>query len=59
MPLTGSPNQRKKQVFQEFKAGTLHSGKGKPGRPAPLVKNKQQAVAIALSAARRAGARGR
>ena len=36
-----------KKVMKEFKAGTLHSGSKK----GPVVKNKKQAVAIALSEA--------
>ena len=48
MPLQGTPDQKRKQVFDEFKSGKLHSGRG-----GPLVKNKKQAIAIALSAARR------
>lgn len=36
------------KVMREYKAGTLHSGKG-----GPVVKSKKQAVAIALSEARR------
>lgn len=48
MPLVGTPDQKRKQVFDEFKRGSLHSGKG-----GPVVKNKRQAIAIALSAARR------
>ena len=32
------------KVMREFKGGTLHSGKG-----GPVVKNRKQAVAIALS----------
>lgn len=35
-------------VMREFKGGTLHSGKG-----GPVVKNRQQAIAIALSEASR------
>ncbi len=35
-------------TMREFKAGTLHSGKG-----GPVVKSKKQAVAIALSKARK------
>jgi hypothetical protein len=34
------------KVFKEFKAGTLHSGKG-----GPVVKKPKQALAIALSSA--------
>lgn len=48
MPFVGTPKQKKKQAFDEFQAGRLHSGKG-----GPLVKNRKQAIAIALSAARR------
>lgn len=47
MPIKGTPTQRKKQVFDEFKAGTLHSGKG-----GPIVKNRKQAIAIAISEAK-------
>lgn len=38
-----------KKVMGEFKEGTLHSGK-----KGPLVKNPKQAIAIALSEARKA-----
>lgn len=42
--------QRKvSKVMREYKAGTLHSGKG-----GPVVKSQQQAVAIAMSEAKRA-----
>ena len=34
------------KVMKEYKEGTLHSGKG-----GPVVKNKKQAIAIALSEA--------
>lgn len=37
------------KVMGEFKAGTLHSGKG-----GPVVKNRKQAVAIAMSEGRKA-----
>lgn len=37
------------KVMGEFKEGTLHSGKG-----GPVVKSRQQAVAIALSEGRKA-----
>lgn len=37
------------KVMREYKAGTLHSGKG-----GPVVKSKKQAVAIALSEAKMA-----
>lgn len=40
------------KVMREFKAGTLHSGKDPKGpKKAPVVKNRKQAVAIALSQA--------
>ena len=38
-----------KKVLGEFKAGELHSGSKK----GPVVKNKPQAIAIALSEARK------
>ncbi len=38
-----------KTTLTEFKAGSLHSG----SKTGPLVKNRSQAVAIALSQARR------
>jgi hypothetical protein len=47
MPIKGTPAQRKKQVFDEFKAGELHSGKG-----GPVVRDRKQAIAIALSEAK-------
>lgn len=37
------------RVMREYKAGTLHSGKG-----GPVVKSQKQAVAIALSQAGKA-----
>lgn len=43
-----------KTVMGEFKRKTLHSGKPGPGK-GPVVKNRKQAVAIALSEARKAG----
>ena len=40
------------KVMKEYKAGKLHSGKDPKGpKKAPVVKNKKQAIAIALSAA--------
>lgn len=44
------PGQKKKvgTVMREFKKGELHSGKG-----GPVVKNPKQAIAIALSEARK------
>ena len=38
------------KVMREFKSGTLHSGKNPKGaNKAPVVKNRKQAIAIALS----------
>ena len=49
-PKVGPKGQRKVgKVMHEFKAGTLHSGKG-----GPIVTNPKQAIAISLSEARRA-----
>jgi hypothetical protein len=42
------------KVMREFKAGTLHSGADPKGpKKAPVVKNRKQAIAIALSEAGR------
>ena len=43
------------KVLGEYKRGTLHSGKDPKGpKKAPVVKNRKQAIAIALSAAGKA-----
>lgn len=42
-----------KKVMHEFKEGALHSGSKK----GPVVKGKSQALAMALSEARKAGAK--
>jgi hypothetical protein len=43
------------KVMKEFKAGTLHGGVNPKGpKKAPIVKNKKQALAIALSVAGKA-----
>jgi ribosomal protein L21E len=42
------------KVYNEFKEGTLHSGKG-----GPVVKSQKQAVAIALSEAGMAKKKGK
>lgn len=39
-----------KKVMEEYGKGELHSGKKGPGK-GPVVKNKKQAVAIAMSEA--------
>jgi hypothetical protein len=41
-------DKKVKKVMGEYKAGTLHSGKG-----GPVVKSRKQAIAIALSEAGR------
>ena len=44
-PTTKAGKEKKMgKVIREFKAGKLHSGKG-----GPVVKNKRQGIAIALS----------
>lgn len=48
------------KVMGEFKRGTLHAGKDPKGpKKAPIVKNRKQAVAIALSQAGMAKRRGK
>ena len=44
-------NSKVKKVMHEYKEGTLKSGSGKK------IANRKQAVAVALSEARKAGAR--
>jgi hypothetical protein len=46
-------NGKVEKVMHEWKEGSLHSGSKK----GPKVENKKQAVAIALSEARKAGAK--
>ncbi len=49
-----SVGQKKiKKVMHEFKEGTLHSG----SKTGPKVTSREQAVAISLSEARKAGAK--
>jgi ribosomal protein L21E len=43
-----------KKVMKEYKAGTLHSGKG-----GPVVKSRKQAVAIAMSEAKMSKKKGK
>lgn len=51
MPIKATTKQGVvKEEMHNFKGGNLHSGKG-----GPVVKSKSQAVAIALSEARRKG----
>lgn len=49
MKMTPKGQKKADKVFKEFGKGQLHSGKG-----GPVVKNPRQAVAIALSSARKA-----
>jgi hypothetical protein len=42
-----------KTVMHEYKSGALHSGSKK----GPMVKSRKQAIAIALSESRKAGAK--
>ena len=45
-------NKKVAKVMREFKKGTLHAGRDPKGpKKAPIVKNRRQAVAIALSQA--------
>ena len=47
-------NKKISKVMREFKAGTLHGGIDPKGpKKAPVVKNRKQAIAIALSEAGR------
>ena len=48
-----TPQQKKiSKVMREYKAGTLHGGIDPKGpKKAPVVKNRKQAIAIALSQA--------
>ncbi len=52
-PKTKDAKQAKvKKVMGEYKSGTLHAGRDPKGpKKAPVVKNRRQAVAIALSQA--------
>jgi hypothetical protein len=49
MKLTPKAKDKVGKVYSEYKAGKLHSGKG-----GPIVKSQKQAVAIGLSAAKKA-----
>jgi hypothetical protein len=47
-----SKSNKISKVMREYKSGTLHSGKDPKGpKKAPVVKSRQQAIAIALSEA--------
>jgi len=54
LPANHPASAHKDEVGAEmhrFKRGQLHSGRGKGGKPGKVVKNRDQAVAIALSVA--------
>lgn len=48
MPLSGTPSDKVRQVMHEFKHGELRSG----SKRGPRVKNRRQAIAIAMNQAR-------
>lgn len=50
MPVNPSDKNCVRDEMQKFKAGQLHSGTGVEGERRGVVKNKKQAIAIALSA---------
>ena len=50
-PKAKKKSSKVEKVLHEYKEGELHSGSKK----GPMVKNRKQAVAIALSEARKAG----
>ena len=50
MPAKKKGNPKIAKIMGEFKAGTLHGGVNPKGpKKAPIVKNRKQAIAIALS----------
>ena len=49
-----NPDKKIAKVMGEYKEGTLHSGKG-----GPVVKSREQAIAIAMSEAKRMKSRKR
>lgn len=53
MPVNPNSKDCVKDEMSRFKAGKLHSGHGKGDKPGPVVKNRKQAVAIALSSCRK------
>ena len=50
MPVNPSDKNCVRDEMRRFKSGSLHSGTGKAGKKGPIVKDKRQALAIALSA---------
>lgn len=56
---SSSANDKMAKIMHEWKMGTLHSGKGPKGpKKGPIVKSRQQAIAIGMSQTRKSG-RGR
>lgn len=52
--MTKKQQNKVSKVMREFKTGTLHSGRDPKGpKKAKVVKNRKQAIAIALSEAGR------
>lgn len=52
MPAKKKAKTKVQKIMGEFKAGTLHGGINPKGpKKAPIVKNRKQAIAIALSVA--------
>lgn len=54
MPVTGTPQEKIRQEMHRFKHHQLHSG----SETGPIVKNRDQAIAIAMSVARKRAAGG-
>ena len=50
MPVDPSSKDCVRDEMRRFKSGELHSGTGKKGKEGATVKNRKQAIAIALSA---------
>ena len=52
MPAKKKQQAKVAKVMREYKSGKLHAGKDPKGpKKAPIVKNRKQAIAIALSQA--------
>ena len=51
MKLSKAQQNKVGKVMHEYKVGTLHSGVAKKGKKKRVVKNRKQAIAIALSEA--------
>lgn len=49
MPIKGKGKTCVSHELKKWKHGKLHSGKGKEGKKGPIVKSRDQAIAIALS----------